>query len=296
MPIHAGAPVVVGADGSASAMRAVEYAATEAALRHRPLLILHAYAWPPAGVAYSTALAATADATLRRAADDILQDAAWHAARTAPAITCSTRAVTGDPATVLLELSEQANVLVLGARGSGGFAEMMVGSVAAHVTPHAACPVAVVRGSVTSGPVVAGVDGSPGSAAALDFAADEADRRGTELVAVHAWTTAGGTGLDDGLPAGRRSGGSAEEHHRVLAEALAGIAERHPDLTVHGEVRHGLARQVLTARSDHAQLIVVGSRGHGGVTGLMMGSVSQHLIYRAACPVAVVRAVPVAAA
>lgn len=293
MTTRTGAPVVVGADGSPQATNAVEYAAIEAMLRRRSLLIVHAYVWPPAAVAYSAELAVTADATMRRTADEILADAARHAALAAPGVDCSTRTVTGDPAAVLRELSEQADLMVLGARGAGGFAGMMVGSVAAHLAPHACCPVVVVRGHTAGGPVVVGVDGSPASTAALDFAAEEADRRATELVALHTWTTASSTELNDSLPISYDSWDSQQEHQRVLSEALAGIAERYPDLAVHSEVRHGIARQMLTALSDGAQLVVVGSRGHGGFTGLMLGSVSQHLIYRAACPVAVVRPIPV---
>lgn len=290
-----GSPVVVGVDGSASALRAVEFAATEAALRNRSLLIVHVRDWPPAGIALPTGPAGSVDATPRRAAAEILHDAAWHATRTAPHLTCTTRTLNGDPATVLLDLSEHAQLLTLGARGTGGFAGMIVGSVAARTTPHASCPVVLVREATATGPVVVGVDGSPASSAALEFAADEADRRGTDLVAVHTWTTASTTALNDILPMGYESWDSLEEQRRVLAEALGGIGERHPDLNVRREIRHGLARQVLTTLSDGAQLVVVGSRGHGGFTGLMLGSVSQHLMYRAACPVAVVRPVPVAA-
>ncbi len=294
MSTRTGAPVVVGVDGSASALRAVEYAATEAALRHRPLLTVHAYTGPPADLVFSSDPGASADATRRRGAAENLRDAVWHAARVAPEVNCVTRTVAGDPAAVLLEVSDQAELMVLGARGTGGFAGMRAGSVAAHTALHASCPVVLVRGTAPDGPVVVGVDGSPGSAAALEFAADEADRRGTELVALHAWTTASTTELNDSLPMSYESWDSLEEHRRVLAEALAGVAGRHPDLPVRREIRHGIARQLLTTLSNDAQLVVVGSRGHGGFAGLMLGSVSQHLIYRAACPVAVVRPVPVA--
>ncbi|BCY09433.1 universal stress protein [Actinoplanes sp. L3-i22] len=294
MTSRTSAPVIVGADGSAPSLRAVEYAAAEAALRRRPLLIVHAYVWPPVALPFSPGVAASADTSLRRGSTEILNDAAWHAARVAPGVAGDVRTVLGDPAAVLLELSDQAELLVLGTRGVGGFAGMMLGSVAAHTAAHARCPVMLVRGGRTDGPVVVGVDGSPGSSAALDFAADEADRRGARLVALHAWNTTSTTELNDTLPMTYESWDSLEEHRRVLAEALAGIAERHPDLAVQREVRHGTARQLLTDLSGDAQLVVVGSRGHGGFAGLLLGSVSQHLIYRAGCPVAVVRPVPAA--
>ncbi|WIM92873.1 universal stress protein [Actinoplanes oblitus] len=295
MTIHTGAPVVVGVDGSASALHAVEAAAAEAALRRRPLKIVHGYAWPPNGVPFSPSLAASADATLRRASAEILAEAARHAAKVAPDLPGDPLTVIGSPARALLQLSEEAALLVLGARGTGGFAGMTLGSVAAHTALHALCPVMVIRGAAGNGPVVVGVDGSPGSMAACEFAADEADRRGAELVALHAWTPGQASELDYGLPLSYETWHGADEHERLLAEAVAGLAERHPGLRIRRQVREGMARQLLTDWSQDAQLVVVGSRGHGGFAGLLLGSVSQHLTYRAACPVAVVRRVPVAA-
>ncbi|GAA4607259.1 nucleotide-binding universal stress UspA family protein [Actinoplanes octamycinicus] len=289
MTMRTGAPVVVGVDGSASALYAVEAAAAEAVLRHRPLKIVHVYPWPSNGVALSPSLAATADATLRRSSAEILQDAAQHAAKAAPDLVGDLHTITGQPARALLQLSEEAALLVLGARGTGGFAGMTLGSVAAHTALHASCPVLLVRGVTGDGPVVVGADGSPSSVAACEFAADEADRRGAELVVLHAWTPAHATELNAGLPMSYEAWSGEEEHRRVLAEAVAGLVEQHPGLRIRRQVREGMARKLLTDWSHEAQLVVVGSRGHGGFAGLLLGSVSQHLIYRAGCPIAVVR-------
>jgi nucleotide-binding universal stress UspA family protein len=80
-----------------------------------------------------------------------------------------------------------------------------------------------------------------------------------------------------------------DEERLVLAEAVTGVAERYPEVVVHQEVVHGAASRVLVERSGDAQLVVVGDRGHGGFVGLLLGSVSQHVIHHAACPVAVIR-------
>ncbi|MBM2616336.1 universal stress protein [Actinoplanes sp. LDG1-06] len=171
-----------------------------------------------------------------------------------------------------------------------GNTEELIGSVALQTATHGAGPVLVARGTPRSdGPVVVGVDGSPVSAEALRFAAEEAALRGAELVAVHAWNGGDGTELNAHLPMSYSTWSGEDEERRVLAEALAGLAEKYPDLPVRREVVDGSARAHLTRWSTTAQLIVVGSRGHGGFTGLLLGSVVQHLLHHADCPVAVVR-------
>ena len=171
--------------------------------------------------------------------------------------------------------------------GAGGFGTLVLGSVGSAAAAHAACPVVVVRGesTPTDGPVVVGVDGSRLSEAALAFAIDAAVRRGTSLVAVHAWQDAANprvAALIDWKAV-------AAEEAAVLAERLAGWQEKHPDLTIERRVVRDSPAHELTALSEQAQLVVVGSRGRGGFAGLLLGSVSQALLRHAACPVAVVR-------
>jgi len=166
---------------------------------------------------------------------------------------------------------------------------LIVGSVAVQTATHGACPVLVVRGDRHGvGPIVVGVDGSAASMRALDFAVEEAALRGAELVALHVWTGSSMTELNDTLPMSYEAWSGGQEEQRVLAEALAGIAQRYPDVPIRREVVRGSARHLLTERSRMARLLVVGDRG-GGVARLLLGSVSQHLIHHADCPVAVVR-------
>ncbi|GAA3337477.1 universal stress protein [Amorphoplanes nipponensis] len=287
-----GAPVVVGVDGSRRSLDAVEAATAEAVLRHRPVHIVHAFVWPTVGTAATPGLAGPSLRAFRDQADEIVAEAARLAAKLAPDVPATTHVRNGGAGQVLRDESGHAALLVLGDRGLGGFTELLAGSVAVQAATHAACPVLVVRGDRHSaGPVVAGVDGSAVSMRALDVAVEEAVLRGTELVAVHGWTGNSGTELNDTLPMSYEAWSGDQEEERVLAEALAGIAGRYPDLTVRREVIRGPARQVLVERSRTAQLVVVGDRGHGGVAGLLLGSVSQHLIHHAACPVVVARPV-----
>jgi nucleotide-binding universal stress UspA family protein len=179
--------------------------------------------------------------------------------------------------------------VVVGTRGMGGFAGLVVGSTAVEVSARARCPVVTVRevGSGT-GPVVVGVDGTPVGEAAIAFAFAEAATRGTDLVAVHTWTDllvetafAGGAAALDFAPI-------AQQAEEVLGERLAGWPEKYPDVRVSRHVSHERAPKALLRHAEKAQLVVVGSRGRGGFRGLLLGSTSQHLLHHAPCPVAVV--------
>ncbi|MCU7729451.1 universal stress protein [Actinoplanes sp. KI2] len=290
MNTRPGAPIVVGVDGSPPSLVAVETAVAEAALRHRGLRIVHAFTWPPAAAATTPGLTGSAQRMSWEQAEHHLAEATRIADKCAPDVTTTAEMITGPAAPVLLDESRGAALLVLGDRGLGGLTELLIGSVACHTTTHAHCPVIVVRGdSRLDGPVVAGVDGSATSALALDFAAEEAALRGTDLVTVHAWGGGDSTDLNADLPMTYEFWSGEEEEKRVLAEAVAGLAERHPDLRIRQQARRGSARRMLTGWSRTAQLVVVGNRGHGGFTGLLLGSVSQYLIHHAGCPVAVVR-------
>jgi nucleotide-binding universal stress UspA family protein len=288
---HAGVPVVVGVDGSPRGLVAVEAAAAEAALRRRPLRIVHAFACPPGGPTVPAGVSETALRACQDRARRHLDDAVATAAKCAPDVRTTAEMLSGTAVPALLAESEHAHLLVLGGRGLGGL-DLLVGSVAAQTATHARCPVVIVRGDpLSDGPVVVGVDGSPISVLALDFAAEEASLRDAELVALHAWGGNDGTELNADLPMTYESWDGEEEERRVLAEAMAGIGERYPDVRVRRQVRRGSARRLLAEWSYTAQLIVVGSRGHGGFAGLLLGSVGQHLLHRAGCPTAVVRPV-----
>jgi len=286
--------VVVGTDGSAESCRAVAFAASEATLRGAPLSIVHAFVWPYYRVRLGPPEYGPADGGLHAAAERILTDATTVALDVAPEVSVATALVTGAPAQVLLEAAQEAELLVVGNRGLGGFTGLLVGSVGVQMAAHAACPVVVVRepASATPGqgvrPVVVGVDESPVSGPAVEFAFREADLRGTDLVAVRAWTRPRTTRPGDRVPVGYDREAMHRAEARALSEALAGYRQRHPGVSVVEKVVRGHAGRILVDASAGAELLVVGSRGRGGFRGLLLGSVSQAAIHHAHCSVAVV--------
>ncbi|MDO3685710.1 universal stress protein [Micromonospora sp. C28ISP2-4] len=275
-----GAAVVVGVDGSEPATRAVRLAAREARRRNRPLRVVHGFIWPLLRVPVSAPAGSPPGAGLRNQAGQLVADAVAVAEAESPGLRVTGEIIDGEAAAVLLGESPTAAVIVLGDRGLGGFAALVVGSVAVQVASYADCPVLIARGTGhADGPVVAGVDGSTLSRAAVEFAAETASARGAPLHVVHARPA----------PRGRGDATRAEEDERVLTEALAGIGERWPDLTVHAEAVRAKPVAALTTASAEAQLVVVGRQGRGELGGLLLGSVSQAILHRSACPVAVVR-------
>jgi nucleotide-binding universal stress UspA family protein len=192
---------------------------------------------------------------------------------------------------VLHEHSKAAELLVVGDSGRGRIASALVGSVALSVAARAACPVVVVRGlpAIPSGtlPVVVGIDGTPLSEAALAFAYDAAAAWGVPLVAVHTWLDEINDPALADLVDWQTAAVQAEE---VLAERLAGWSEKYPDVPVERLVARGLPGHALLDQAAKAQLVVVGSRGHGEIAGLLLDSVSNALVHKATCPVAIVRA------
>jgi nucleotide-binding universal stress UspA family protein len=286
--------VVVGVDGSASSLAAVEAAAREAQARGARLRVVHAFIWPALHVSLAPSRLGPPDGGLQKMADRLVAEAVERARTAVPDVDVSGALVTGEPLTVLEAQSRTAELVVVGSRGMGGFVGLLVGSTAVHLAAHGRCPVLVVREQPgTDGPVVLGADGSAAGGRAVDFAFAEAELRKAPLVALHAWTT-----WNAPMPAPREAttpyanppGALAEEEERLLSEALAGCRERYPDVVVKHRVVRGGTREALIEASRSAQLVVVGARGRGGFAGLLLGSVSQALLHHAHCPVAVVRA------
>jgi nucleotide-binding universal stress UspA family protein len=285
--------VVVGVDGSESALRAVRWAAKEAVRRGAPLRLVHAFELPfryPAGVVEVDSLRTL----MRDEGRHWLADAGEVATAVVPEVQPELELVDGTPVETLVHESSSASLLVLGTRGLGGFTGLLVGSNSVALAGRAHCPLVVVRGTdgTDAGegkPVVVGVDGTPVGEAAVGFAFEQASARGGELVAVHSWTDpavlnalAGGTLAADY--------GMLEEQATVLlAERLAGWQEKFPDVRVTRQVVREYPTRALLHFTDGAGLVVVGSRGRGGFRGLVLGSTSQHLLHHAPCPVAVVR-------
>jgi nucleotide-binding universal stress UspA family protein len=290
MTTQAGTPVVVGVDGSARSLDAVDRAAAQAASHRRPLRVVHAMNWPTVRVMQPPGVTGAPPLPFQEQAGSLVSDAVRHAGKAVPELEVTGEVRTGPAVPVLMDESLRAYRIVIGDRGLGGFTGLLAGSVAVQMAAHGACPIVVIRGGHRlAGPVVVGVDGSSTSARALDFAAEEAALRAADLVAVHTWLTPPLVGPVGTMPLAYDPLLMAVDEHRVLAEALAGTADRYPDVPIREVAVPGSAARVLRDWSRSAQLLVVGSRGHGGFAGLLLGSVGQHLIHHAACPVAVVR-------
>ncbi|WP_412538755.1 universal stress protein [Longispora sp. K20-0274] len=286
--------VVVGVDGSELALAAVDWAADAAALRGRPLRIVHASIWPQMRLPDGPVHASEILAGLRAQPEEFVAAAVARARAGHPDLSVTTEIIEGAPGPVLLRESRTAAMVVLGHRGLGGFTGLLVGSVGVQLAAHAACPVVVVRPHTlppgpAAGTVVVGVDGSEESNAAVEFAFTEASLNGVGLTAVHAYRFPQSTEPGDMLPLVYDADILAEEELRMFTESLSGWQERFPDVKVHHHQVRARAGKALVEASPGAHLLVVGSRGRGGFTGLLLGSVSQAALHHADCPVAVVR-------
>ncbi|GAB2672382.1 universal stress protein [Nocardia goodfellowii] len=288
----ASAPIVVGTDGSEGAERAVRWAAEIAARRGRRLLIAHGLdiAASQALIAASGIVAPVGQITGARA-ERVLDSARRLALLAAPGIEIETETSDLSPGKLLVELSESANLVVLGGTGRAGTLAHL-GSTVLAVTSRGHGDIVVIRAAPgqeprTSGPVVVGVDGGPVSSAAVATAFAAAAERGTDLVAVHCWSEWHyGEILDEARAAALQKTLEAEED-AVLAERLAGWSEKYPDVQLTRDVSVSGPTDRLLHWSTSAQLVVVGSRGRGGFRGLLLGSTSSFLVQRAECPVLV---------
>ena len=189
----------------------------------------------------------------------------------------------------LIDLTKDAQMIVVGSRGQGGLVRGLLGSVSTGLVHHAHCPVAVIHDEAaearsSSAPVLVGIDGSPASELAAAIAFDEASWRGVDLVALYACS-------DVVVPEFPGVDWSAIESNAQenLAEWLVGWRERHPDVTVSCVVVRDQPARHLLARCEDAQLVVVGSRGRGGFAGMLLGSVSTVVVNAARIPVIVAR-------
>jgi nucleotide-binding universal stress UspA family protein len=281
--------IVVGVDGSPASRAAVEWAAAEAVRRKSELVVVHVYDWRVVGARVPVAGAYAGE--VRARADELVAGAIADAKAIAPAVAVRGQAVVGAVGPTLVNLSSQARLIVLGSRGRGGFASLLLGSVSQQVATHAAGPVVVVRGRLRelSGPVVVGVDGSPAADHALGVAIDEAVARGVGVVAVRVYAPVNppwGTDVDQNMesPVQRR-----EFEQRALLEDLGPWEDKYPDTTIEAVVVDGHPAEVLAGMSASACLVVVGTRGHGGFSGLLLGSVGLQLLHHAESPVLIAR-------
>lgn len=286
--------VIAGVDGSAASNAAVRWAAHDAALRNVPLLLVHllspvASPWgqiPPLdefAVWRENEGRRILAGSLKIARDNTQGD---------PGIRIETELLFSAIVPALLDLSKDAELVVVGSYGRGALARGLIGSVSSSLVRSAHCPVGVIhdedpqRPHRAEAPVVVGIDGSSTSDLAVAIAFDEASRRRVRLVAVHAWRD---TEIFE-LPGLDWSAVEAEEE-RLLAEGLSGWQERYPDVTVHRRLVGDRPARALVeiSESESAQLVVVGSRGRGRLTRALMGSVSNAAVQAIRVPLIVAR-------
>lgn len=277
----AGYGVVVGVDDSDTSLVAVDAAATEAALRRRPLHIVHADPFAPPSDPGAGPLPEEPGRWVNRAMERAL---AAH-----PALRVTGQVARSFPKPALIRASRDAELVVIGDRGLGALERALLETVAGGLVRDAACPVLVARGQSTpDGPIVVGVDGSPDSQAAVAFAFAEADLRGCRLTLVHAWSRPGPRPPGSTLPLDFDAASVQAGAERLTSEASVGLCEKYPDVRTRRWVPHEHPSQALTEAGDKACLLVVGVHGRTVPQLSEPGSVSRHLVHHAPCPVVVV--------
>ena len=281
--------LVVGVDGSAPSNAAVFWAARDAAMRNVPLTLVHMFktfvpTFPQ--IPMPTGVAEWQEDDGRKVLEQAVK-IAEDAVPTDRKIAIASEVKCSPSVPTLVDLSEEAEMVVVGCNGRGAAARVLLGSVSSGVVRSARCPVAVIRAEASfmphsdHAPVLVGIDCSPASELALAIAFDEASRRGVELIAFHAWS-------DVALFAGPMVDWKSEAE-RGLAEYLAGWQERYPDVKVHRLLAFDHPGRALIEESESAQLVVVGSHGRGGVTSMLLGSVSNAVVHSVHTPVIVAR-------
>jgi nucleotide-binding universal stress UspA family protein len=281
-------PVVVGYDISATSQPAFDWALQEATRRDLPLALVVSR-----GVLYAAApTVGAASPWPYDISGELVEQAKSFAAERAPGMDIKIISAFGSPASVLVNASGKASLVVVGRRHHTALGEAVAGSTSTQVVAHAECPVVVVDqeyAAAPDAPIVVAVDGSPGNEAALAFAFERAAALSAPVVAVHAWWLdvpgrVGGSWLSEDQVEELRKAEQA-----VLDHAVSGWAEKFPQVAVRKVLTRDLPVDAVLAEAGDAQLVVVGSRGHGGFAGLVLGSVSQGLLHHERpCPLAVI--------
>lgn len=271
-------PVVVGLDGSASAAAAIEFAAAEAVALGVPLRLVHGYVWPVLYACLANVPYQPSDWQPATSAVSMMDAAARRVRSAHPGLQVQTAVASGSGGAVLLDESANASLVVIGARGSGGFVGLLSGPVAGYLSGRAACPLVVVperSAAVTSGGhACVGVDGSASSLAALRVACEWATRRrgSVEALCVVA------------------SGAAAQSGHASaqLREWVRTVTADFPELPVRSVVVRGVnPAEALLAAGRSARLIVLGAPHRGGLAGAGLGPVVRGVVKQAACPVVI---------
>lgn len=268
--------IVAGYDGSPGSQEALDWAVWEARARALALTVCHVQAPGHAGTPDDAAADLAWQYGERVMTGGIQHAQAMGTGEVRPLL------ISGSPASVLCEVSGSADMVVLGSRGRGGLAGLLLGSVSSQVAAYARGVVVVVRGQWrpvpghAPRPVVVGADGSGLSQPAVAFAFAEAALRDVPLLAVCALAD-----TPDILGGARLLAADFEQ-------ALEKCEADYLDVVVRRQVVQGAPRSALLNAAWGAQLLVVGARGRGGLQGMMLGSVSLAVLHHAPCPVAVV--------
>jgi nucleotide-binding universal stress UspA family protein len=283
--------MVVGVDRSDTGLAAVQYAAELASRRKLPLRVMHAFEPSQYHAVVQGPLGV--DSVLRKSAQRLLDDTLEVLSAVYPDLEVEAVLEEGSETEMLLRESESADSVVLGSRGVGGFADLVIGSTTLHVVSHARCPVIAVpfpTGDEESRKgVVVGVDGSEVSEAAIQFAFEVAAVTGEPLTAVHVWHDPTRTGVGLLMPPVLDQAEVLREERLMLSKSMSGWREKFPEVEVQELVVPGHPISVLSAAAEEARLLVVGSHGRGSIRSLVLGSVSHGVLHHASGAVAVVR-------
>lgn len=282
--------IVVGVDGSSSSDGAVDWAVDQARLERRPLTLLHALNMLGPG---QTTLSGpslvgppeVADA-LTRAGRSVLADATRRARQRAPGLATYDVLSQADPRNALLSEAARAGMVVLGSRGRGPVASLLLGSVGVAVSRHADCPVVVVRPQDADVPrrgILVGVDGTALDRCALDLAFALASARAEPLTVLHCFWDAAHLGRAEQVVADDEPG--LDDKRLLLQDAVRTATQQYPGVEVHLELARGFPDQRLVERSHVVDVVVVGSHRPGFSLGF--GSIAPTVVEHAACAVAI---------
>lgn len=290
--------IVVGVDGSPGSKIAIRWAARDAELRNVALTLAHVLP-TTAGTRLSSSLAPQHTGKLRERGQQLLEEAlqiANESCQRGPN-QINLEMPSGTAVSALVDMSKNADLLVVGYLGTGTLRGRHLGSVSAGLIYHSHCPVVVIHDDVDLNPdrerstVLVGIDGSPTSELAIALAFDEASRRKVDLTVVHTWQPPNVFDPIVGFPGpGWRTLRSRED--QIVAERLAGWTERYPDVAVHRIIARNNAAPELVDSSTQAQLVVIGSHGSGGFTAMLFGSVSAAVVLLTHVPVMIARRSP----
>ncbi|MDO5746487.1 MAG: universal stress protein [Actinomycetaceae bacterium] len=284
--------IVVGVDGSAESLEAVDWACARAKISGMDIEVLCAYALPSyTAASMESGMAVIDDEAIRSSAIAVVEEAAEHA-RTY-GVNVRSIVEPGDPTGILIKMSKEVKMIVVGTRGGGGFADRLLGAVSSAIPAHSFCPVVVVprhKEGAEFTPVqriVVGVDGSKPSQTSLQVAIKEAQLWGAELTAVQAVPMAASAGVLAWLPAAVDREAILKDVRSELRE-MADTLTQDNNVTVRTHALDGNPAGLLSEFSTAVDLVVVGSRGRGGFAGLLLGSTSQTVLEHSVSPVMVV--------